>query len=640
MIPVRDRKGAWNGFPARWSLPLLLLSLLLLAGPARAYDPMTLPSTAIRSLTIEGNLVFSDEEIRDRMSRTKGGWFHSGRYRATWLARDLEDVIRQYNRAGYLGAEISEKRVVPDRERGSVAITIRIEEGERTLVGAVSFEGLPGEASRERLLRMLGLQAGAPYNRELLPRDQVRIYGRLAEIGYPEAEVEHVENIGAGAADVLFRIRSGPRVRIGPVTVEGTENTRPRFVLRELTFHEGDWYDRTRLLDSRDRVYQTGYYYNVAMIRDPLDGKGAVPIRISIKEKKLRWFGFGGGFGTEDQFRFSFDWTNRNVLRTGRTVYLETVFSELFADRDFEQKYTFSIIEPWMFRTRTVGMWKVTHERMNLENFVLNEGSENERTLESYRLIQTATAFSLSRDLNKRTKGSIIFSLEWAKAEEPSEPVDEELLRPDITRSLAFTFERDVRDHLLDPTAGSRLHTSVEFAGTFLGGDNEFFKETLGGALYRRVPGRAVLALRAQAGGLRSLAPDDALPDYKRFRLGGANSVRGYREEAIGPANYMFLANAEARFPLFWRLGGVLFIDAGAGWQRFGDAVLSDWELGKEPEEVTRDDVRYGVGGGLRVYTPFGPLRVDYGRKLKPRVTETGERESRDLFHFSIGQAF
>jgi len=628
-----------GGAPAGSRILRLLLLLLFLPGIAAAYQPRTLASTPIRKLTIEGNEALTTKEIRGLMVHSGGSWFRSGRYRPRWLEKDLEQVIHRYGNLGHLEARVAEKQVTWSGDRRTVDIRVVLDEGARTILDSIRLEGLP-DIPAEEILARLSLAEGKAYNRELLSRDRARIQTLLAERGYAEASVEEEETIEGARARLLFRVDPGPRVWVGAITVAGTETTREHFVRRELVFREGDWFRRGSLLDSRDRIFRTGFYANVAIFREPLTEENTVPIRVEVREKNVRSFGFGGGFGTEDRFRASLDWSNRNWLRSGKRLAFEVVFSDLYSDRPIEQKHEVSLIEPWMFRTRTVGLWKVSHERLNIENFTIREEGTADRVVARYRLNETTASFSLSREFSRIAKGSVVYSFEYAEAADPTEPVDPELLEPDVTRSLGIVLERDGRDHLLDPSRGTRAHANVELAGSVLGGDNELVKGVFGGTAYRKLGERVVLAGRLQAGSIRSLAGDGALPDYKRFRSGGANTIRGYREDTIGPGNHLLLSSVELRLRLFWRLGCVLFADGGNAWEDLGRIRGNDWRVRAAESEVAVDDFRYGVGAGIRLYTPVGPLRMDYGRKVKPRITETGKRESDSVLHFSIGQAF
>jgi outer membrane protein insertion porin family len=125
------------------------------------------------------------------------------------------------------------------------------------------------------------------------------------------------------------------------------------------------------------------------------------------------------------------------------------------------------------------------------------------------------------------------------------------------------------------------------------------------------------LALRAEIGGTAG-----TLPLYEQFFVGGAESLRGYREDRYWGSN-MFLASAEYRQPLARKLKGVLFIDAGDAWGGdYGNVQIAGFSQ-------SGISVNVGAGFGIRVGTPIGPLRLDFG---------FGHEGART--HFSIGNVF
>jgi outer membrane protein assembly factor BamA len=128
---------------------------------------------------------------------------------------------------------------------------------------------------------------------------------------------------------------------------------------------------------------------------------------------------------------------------------------------------------------------------------------------------------------------------------------------------------------------------------------------------------------------VEAVAPTVNIPVYKRFYCGGTSSVRGYPERGIGPVDendnplggrFLGEISGEVRFPIYRILGGVVFIDGGNIWQDMGEI---DTKL------------RWGVGGGLRLQTFLGSVRLDYGFKLGRQ-----EEESLGVLHFAIGEAF
>jgi outer membrane protein insertion porin family len=135
-----------------------------------------------------------------------------------------------------------------------------------------------------------------------------------------------------------------------------------------------------------------------------------------------------------------------------------------------------------------------------------------------------------------------------------------------------------------------------------------------------RVP---VLALRLM-GGLSS----GKLPYFEQFFIGGADSLRGYLEDRFWGSR-MFLASTEFRYPLASSLMGVAFADLGDAWASSSDFQFSDPTLQTRYQQHTNFSPSYGVGFGIRVVTPLGPLRLDYA------IGKEGGRT-----HFSIGHSF
>jgi outer membrane translocation and assembly module TamA len=51
-------------------------------------------------------------------------------------------------------------------------------------------------------------------------------------------------------------------------------------------------------------------------------------------------------------------------------------------------------------------------------------------------------------------------------------------------------------------------------------------------------------------------------------------------------------------------------------------------------------DLRAAAGFGVRLGSSLGPIRLDFGWKLKPRITGLNQREKGWEYHLSIGEAF
>ena len=161
----------------------------------------------------------------------------------------------------------------------------------------------------------------------------------------------------------------------------------------------------------------------------------------------------------------------------------------------------------------------------------------------------------------------------------------------------------------MNPKSGSYKRVSAEMAGGILGGDYTFGKYQAEGSLYHEVLRNQVLALHLATG-----LSAGTLPPHEQYRIGGAESLRGYDYgEFYG--DKMVLANAEYRFQIIKGLQGVVFADTGAAWLKDDPVNLADFST--------------GAGVGVRIDTPIGMLRIDYG------VGKKGGQA-----YFSFGQMF
>jgi outer membrane protein insertion porin family len=193
-------------------------------------------------------------------------------------------------------------------------------------------------------------------------------------------------------------------------------------------------------------------------------------------------------------------------------------------------------------------------------------------------------------------------------------------LGSDSTSSVTLRLTHDTRDQPFDATRGTYQEGSLEFAG--LGGDNSFLKYRAEARNYIPLFGGTVPSGRreprpAWVGALRYLVEwsSGTVPFSQSYFIGGADTLRGYSEDRFF-GNRGVLLNAELRRAFKGNIQLVGFFDAGRAWQQV--------EAIQVPKGIAS-----AIGAGIRVTTPLGPIRLDYG---------FGGEGSR--LHFSFGQTF
>ncbi|TVP67530.1 MAG: hypothetical protein EA342_08495 [Leptolyngbya sp. LCM1.Bin17] len=191
--------------------------------------------------------------------------------------------------------------------------------------------------------------------------------------------------------------------------------------------------------------------------------------------------------------------------------------------------------------------------------------------------------------------------------------------------TIPISASLDRRNDPFNPTSGSILRLNTEQSIPL--GRGSIFMNRLRGSYSHYIPlsllniaeGPQALAMNVQVG---TILGD--VPPYEAFALGGTNSIRGYDEGEVGGGRSYAQFTAEYRFPVFAFLGGALFVDAGTDLGS-GNAVP-----GSPGPSRGKPGSGFGYGAGVRIQTPLGPLRIDYG---------FGD-QGQGRLHFGIGERF
>lgn len=638
----------------RWAASVLLAAVLLICAAAvhAAADDNGLSEDLprVRSLEIAGNEAVSAGKIRAIVNLKSPSFFRPfrvTRFRREFLDADVRAVTLHYRSLGYLDVDVSGE-VEFDEEYRNARVTLRIHEGERTIVRAIRFDG-NATVPDARLLNAIETRVGDPYNEFQIREDREALRAFLQDLGHLTASVTDSSAFDSLDARVVFGVEEGREMFLRAVAVEGDEETRGAFVARELVLRPGDLVRRKDLLESQRKLFETGLFADARISPIVADSsEGAVDLAVRVRERKSSWFGFGVGYSSRDLARLSAEWGNRNVTGAGRRLTVRTQFGlsldTLFVKRRFpplgENLTEVSWREPWFLGTRTPLQLTGYHRFQQQKTF--------DQTI--FGLKSTAR-----RDLSATARLFLTVENRWVTT------TDSTLARERYTsRIIDLRSERDTRDSFFDPTRGTLQQGLAEYAGGFLGGQSTFEKFSFSTAWYTAVGGGLVFGWRTQMGLIRPVKSElggtaaDSLevlkvPFEDRFFAGGSNTVRGYPEQLLGRTKEisgktqplgglaLLVANVELRAPLFWLLSGALFVDAGNVWADRSEFKLSRLagDLDGGPPSIL--DVRYGVGVGLRLRTPVGPLRVDYGRKIG--ASRQGAARPYQ-FHLSVGQAF
>jgi len=654
----------------------------------------------VRTLAFAGNRAFGDVELANVVVTTPSDLVSRLRFIGTRrclnpdeFARDVLRLVAYYRKRGYPDAVVD--TVVRPLGGGGrnppVAVTFAVREGAPLRLDSVVVAGLDSVRGAGRVRAAVPLRAGDVFDRAVLEAARDSVRQRLRDSGYPAADA-----LFAWSTDLRRRTASatitavpGPFTRVGRVVVEraATEGRAPqvpeRVVRRTAGVRPGDPVRVSDLLAAQRTLYQTDAFSRVEVQLDTSNGgaqNGGSPnggaqssgaqsgraadgaadslatVYVRVVEGDLRAARASAGWATLDCFRLQADYTDRYFLPraqrlelTGRVARLGMGYPARFAPGlcsgdarrdvygDTVNYYLGATIrQPSFFRLRRVPSVTVFTSRASEYNAF-------------QRVTPVGVLFSLASRPNSRLPSTATYQLERGRTTADAaifcavfsacdEATRAPLARNRTVGTLGYALARNRADDLLAPSRGNVQRITLRHSSPFTGSERtqRFNRAVFDAAWYFPLGAGGTLTARVQGGAVFGDAPQQ-----ERLFAGGPTTVRGFRQNELGPqvylvqgfdtvavgeelrfvvadtgrgravqrsipagGNALLVGNLEAqvRSPVFPDLFGLaLFTDAGQVWNR---GLRAGGGL---------SGLRFTPGAGVRVRSPFGAIRLDLG---------------------------
>ena len=516
------------------------------------------PSGMVVEIQIDGEGVVSADEIRRAVAA------HTDPQKAA------RAVLERYRAAGRLFAE-AEAAVerLPD---GTRVLRVRAREGPQARLRSVEWVGL-SVLTEEEAAQTLGVRTGAPLHAIDWRSALDKLARRYAENGRPYASAL-TEIVRAdpqtGEAHLRVKIDEGVEARLESVQFEGLKKTRLQTALRLLPVRAGDLYDQRKIDNARHILLNCGYFASVHPALIARGGRdGLIRFRARVEEaptfRAVGLLGYAPPLSDEDapQLIGAVEASDSNLFGTGRQARFRW---ESGADRSTQAAYR----EPFLF----------------------NSGVDLEARWDAERV-----------QGGYREAGSL--RVGWTPAPRLRASAGGQRLRADglTGNGLLAEAEWDGRDSRVNPTEG--WHIVVEADGVV--GGARFQRVQASVRRIQRIARRHAAAFKAQIGAVGG----SAVPPAERFRMGGADTLRGHRERAfegavrrLGSVEYRLLTGARSR--LF------LFLDIG---------------------QMDRNPTQYGYGVGANLESKTGLAQIQYGVSPDAPLLE-------GIIHLRLGAGF
>ncbi len=594
-----------------------------------------------------GNNKFDDNDLAGAFKETKTkAWWHfwrSDKFDKKEYDKDLDHLRDFFKKEGYIDGRVLSDSIVYNEEEETVNLVITVDEGQRTYVRNVAFEGntvYPDEA----LHRRLNFEKGDPYDMERFEmnlrsnQDQSDVSSLYMDHGYLMARFEKKEKrVEPDSVDITIEIVEGERVKNRRVDIVGNTKTKDRVIRRELYTYPGDYFNRSAVIRSIKALGAIQYFNPEALQNgfqiQPVDNT-QVDIEYKVEEQSTDTFnasvGFAGSFGLTGSVGMTFNnFSLSEPFKGGAGQVLN--FNWQFGQGNRYQVFSIGFTEPWLMSEPTTVGFNLYHRKINYNQF--QRIKTTGLSLNSGRRFRWPDDY-FRGDLNLRFESN-----------DNGESVGRYYRPGENTEiTLGAKLSRISLDNQFFPTSGSRFSISSDFAmGAINLGSTDYMKtefnfEMVNPLLSIQDYNRLVLYMSTKFGHVNGVVSDTAINPIELYTMGGNGltayypviPLRGYENESLGPRSggkVMTRSTAELRFAVTMNPMPIYvytFAEAGNVWDelRFAD-----------PFNLKR---AAGIGMQLRIQA-LGIVGFSYGYGFD--TDRTGEKSGWQ-FLFHLGQNF
>lgn len=544
-------------------------------------------SSLVRSIEVQGNTFIDTETIKASILKTKVD-------QPAVEQQILDDLRSIYDLGYFQDASASFEPAV-----GGVQVVFHVVEN--PIVQEISFSGMTGVPFGE-YQKQMKTQTGFILNVHDLWED---LYGLREWIA---SEYGYFARIADLTADTDGRIEVElAQTTLKDVVIEGNEKTKDFVIERELSFEPGDPVNIHQVDQSLRRILMLGYFDEISRDFSEEDDPDETVLTINLTERKTGSATFGVSYSTVDRLVGFVEAADDNFLGRGQRVNATARFGKKL------QEYELGFYEPYIDKTGT-SLGVNLYRRSRQQQIVL----KGETEVSSAQRTTNGGDLTLGRPFGEFTRGRLTFRVENNRYDDISGPPNPSY-EDYKNRMVGFGVNTNTSDHPFNPTEGYKNDAYLELGTRMFGGDLQYAKLRLEHSRYFEVKdGGYVLAVRGLGG--RLLGGDAG---REAFSIGGADTLRGYPYggyEGSLVGDHMLVMNAEFRFPIFEKVTGVVFTDWGTTWNK--------------NESMGLQDLANSYGLGVRLDTPLGLLRLDYG------WGKNVEDQRKGQFYFGIGQMF
>jgi outer membrane protein insertion porin family len=635
----------------------------------------------IRHINLVGNETFEQKDILDDWESRESNWLswyrRDDQYSREKLSGDLEKLNEYYLDRGYIDFSVDSTQVAISPDKRDMFLTAGLTEGEPYTISSVEVSGdtiLPAD----QIKRLVLLKEGQTFSRKILEVTSDAITNTLSNIGYAFAQVNPVPQIDRDKHTIGLNLQvvPGPRVNVRHIQFKGNNRTSDEVLRREMRQFENAWYSQAAIDRSKVRLQRLGYFDKVEVETRPVAGTpDQVDVVYNVTETNSGSFTFGLGYSQLSGITTSIQVSENNFLGTGNRVSVEA------SSNSYLKRYSFSFLNPYFTdggMSLGYNIWWRDFDNSNFNTANFSTTSAAGQMVLGLPITENDTVTAmLGIDRNQ------IFAYPGSSPQSIVDYIDALGTRTFHAWRTQIAWARDTRNDYFAPTNGMLQRVSAELA--LPGSTVQYYKLNYQFSKYWPLSRYMVLNTRAEVGygdsygnaisrnvcytpgtytdsngdGIpdtyvpgpdpsepcEASSPDfvkrltaDGLPFFENFYAGGTNSVRGFRDNTLGPrgtalgsdyqqplgGSLKTVGSLELIFPTLIKSSAArvsAFVD-------FGNVF-------RNTDEFDASELRASTGLALLWRAPVGPISISYAIPLRSEPDDKIER-----LQFTFGGSF
>lgn len=584
----------------------------------------------INQITLVGNQMFSEDDLLDEFELSPATFWSffstSYQYSKQKLAADLETLRSYYLDRGYLNFNVDSTQVFITPDKKDIYITINLTEGKKYTINEVKLLGNLILDEKE-LLKQIQVQPNDVFSRKQVTASTEAIQEILGNEGYTFANVnalpEPIEDQDS-RVNLTFYIDPGRRVYVRRINFKGNSKTKDEVLRREMRQMEAGWASSEKIKRSRTRLERLQFFENVGVEQINVPGVAdQIDIEYSVEERASGNFLAGIGYSQTQGFLFNTSVTQDNFLGSGKRVGIEfnnSRVNTVYSLRYLNPYYTLDGISQGV-------------------NLYYRETDAEEANLSRYALDVFGGSLTYGLPISEHNSVRLGMEAEDLTIQTSQySPVEVHDYVSDNgnhfqTFKLIGSWTHDTRNRSLFPDQGMLQSVSAEMTVP-IGDDLQYYRLSARQQWYLPLITDYVFLLKSDVSYGESYG-DAEFPFFEHYTAGGPRSVRGFKENTLGPkdsnnspsgGNLRLVGNAELILP-------VPFVQESRSVRL--SAFFDIGNVYGVNEDVDTGTLRYSTGVGAIWLSPLGPLSFSLA---KPLNSQDGDETQ--MFQFTLGATF